>query len=313
MNKNVFFEKWNDILEHIRKEHDLFDLFLETWLLTLKVHSIQDNIIRIIVPVDEMVVYLNAKFRIPLYVAVAEFTGEKYEIVFITKKQAKELDLNTAHLVKDAPGANPAYAVNLKKANINAKYTFDNFVEGNNNKFALAASMRMAETPRKIDSPLFLYGGAKVGKTHLMHAIANYILSINSDMKVLYVTGECFTNELIETLCVDTFTNMTRFREKYRNLDVLLIDDVQFIAGKEIIQEEFFHIFNFLHNADKRIIISSDRPPKDIQTLEERLRTQFECGLIADISSPDFETCMAILRKKKGGSDEDDKFALSKV
>ena len=170
---------------------------------------------------------------------------------------------------------------------------------GSNNKFAHSASLAVAETPGKVFNPLFLYGGVGLGKTHLMHSIANYILKETSDLKILYVTSEYFTNELIETLRAGDRYGMTQFREKYRNIDVLLIDDVQFLIGKESTQEEFFHTFNTLYNADKQIIISSDRPPKDIETLEERLRTRFECGLIADISSPDFETRVAILRKKE--------------
>ena len=187
----------------------------------------------------------------------------------------------------------------FEKSNINPKFTFDTFVVGSNNKFAHAASLAVAETPGKVYNPLFLHGGVGLGKTHLMHAIANHILKENPNMKVLYVTSEYFTNELIETLRMGDPSGMTRFREKYRNIDVLLIDDVQFIIGKESTQEEFFHTFNALHTANKQIIISSDRPPKDIETLEERLRTRFECGLIADVSSPDFETRMAILRKKE--------------
>lgn len=297
---NLILDKWNDILEHIRKEHELSDVSFETWLLPLKIHSIQDHTIRIIVPVDQMVTYLNSKFKIPIYVAVAEFTGEKYEIEFITEEEAKLLDQKKEKPAPSpAPRKLPPAGFNPENSSINTKYTFNTFVVGNNNKFAHAASLAVAETPGIVYNPLFLHGGVGLGKTHLMHAIANHILSINPDMKVLYVTSEYFTNELIETLRAGDPTGMTKFREKYRNIDVLLIDDVQFIIGKESTQEEFFHTFNSLHNANKQIIISSDRPPKDIETLEERLRTRFECGLIADISSPDFETRMAILRKKE--------------
>ncbi|MCI9307807.1 MAG: ATP-binding protein, partial [Lachnospiraceae bacterium] len=238
---NLILDKWNDILEHIRKEHELSDVSFETWLLPLKIHSIQDNIVKIIVPVDQMVTYLNSKFKIPIYVAVAEFTGEKYEIEFITEEEAHLLDQSKKKPASSPSKKNISVPINIENSSINTKYTFDTFVVGNNNKFAHAASLAVAETPGIVYNPLFLHGGVGLGKTHLMHAIANHILNINSNMKVLYVTSEYFTNELIETLRAGDPTGMTKFREKYRNIDVLLIDDVQFIIGKESTQEEFFH------------------------------------------------------------------------
>ena len=200
---------------------------------------------------DQMITYLNSRLKTPIFVAIAEFTGKKYEVLFITEKQAKEMD--SAVSSSPEPSAeNPAsISINLEKANINGKYTFDTFVVGSNNKFAHAASVAVAETPGKIYNPLFLHGGVGLGKTHLMHAIANYILKENPSRKVLYVTSEYFTNELIETLRAGDPTGMTKFREKYRNIDVLLIDDVQFIIGKESTQEEFFHTFNSLYNANR--------------------------------------------------------------
>lgn len=297
---NLIEKNWNEILEHVRKEHELSDVSFETWLLPLKVHSAENHVVKIIVPMGEqMITYLNSKFKTPIFVAIAEFTGEKYEVEFITEKEAAEQNAGPKNIPASQEAVKSADNIDYEKSNINAKYTFDTFVVGSNNKFAHAASLAVAETPGKVYNPLFLHGGVGLGKTHLMHAIANYILKENPSMKVLYVTSEYFTNELIETLRIGDPSGMTRFREKYRNIDVLLIDDVQFIIGKESTQEEFFHTFNALHNANKQIIISSDRPPKDIETLEERLRTRFECGLIADVSSPDFETRMAILRKKE--------------
>ena len=295
----IILEKWTEILEHVRKEYELTDVSFKTWLQPLRIHRIENHVVKIIVPIDKAIDYITSKFQMPIYVSIAELTGEEYEITFITEKEANRLEREEPSVFSSVSKDLPVSSILLEKSNINPKYTFDSFVVGSNNKFAHAAALAVSETPGKVYNPLFLYGGVGLGKTHLMHSIANYILKEDSEMKVLYVSSEDFTNELIETLRAGDRYGMAQFREKYRNIDVLLIDDVQFLIGKESTQEEFFHTFNTLHNADKQIIISSDRPPKNIETLEERLRTRFECGLIADISSPDFETRVAILRKKE--------------
>ena len=288
-------EKWDGILQTIRQENDLSNVAFKTWLLPLKVFRIEDHVLKITAPFEQAATYVENKYKTFLYVAVAEAMGEEYEIKIITEDEASR---ETAYVppAKKMPAPVP---VDDQKTNLNPKYTFDTFVIGSNNRFAHAASVAVAESPGKEYNPLFLYGGVGLGKTHLMHSVAHYILQKDPTKKVLYVTSEVFTNELIDSIRNGNNTSMTKFREKYRNIDVLLIDDVQFIIGKESTQEEFFHTFNALHSANKQIIISSDRPPKDMETLEARLQSRFEWGLIADISSPDYETRMAILRKKE--------------
>ena len=289
---NLIYEKWDEILEYMRTDLELSNLSFNTWIKPLKIHSLENNILRILVEVDGAVEYLEKKYKIALQAAIIEIIDQMYEIEFVTKQQAESEELpmkKSANLMNEA----------IERANLNPKYTFDTFVVGSNNKFAHAASLAVADKPGKIYNPLFLYGGVGLGKTHLMHSIAHSILSKDKTKKVLYVTSETFTVELIDAIRGINNTTINDFREKYRNIDVLLIDDVQFIIGKESTQEEFFHTFNTLHGANKQIIISSDRPPKEIETLESRLRSRFEWGLIADISAPDYETRMAILRKKE--------------
>ena len=286
---NIIIEKWSEILDKVKREHELSDVSFNTWLKPLKVHNVKDNIVTIFVPSEPVGLnYISKKYTLPIKVAITEVTGANCEIQFVLTEEMEEKKNDTSNVVP-----------NFVDSNLNPKYTYDTFVVGSNNKFAHAASLAVSESPGEIYNPLFLYGGVGLGKTHLMHSIAHFILNNNPSMRVLYVTSETFTNELIDAIRNGNNTAMSKFREKYRNIDVLLIDDVQFIIGKESTQEEFFHTFNTLHGTKKQIIISSDRPPKEMKTLEERIRSRFEWGLIADISLPDYETRMAILRKKE--------------
>ena len=294
---DLLIEKWEEILYIVKVEHELSDISFKTWLQPLQIFNVSDDTVTILVPSAQMGIdYITKKYMFPIRVAIAEFTGKEYDIEFILPEQAAEREAKKKPAKKEK---SPEDAPVSERANLNPRYTFDTFVVGSNNKFAHAAALAVAESPGKMYNPLFIHGGAGLGKTHLMHSIAHFILDKNPGKKVLYVTSETFTNELIDSIRNGNTTAMTKFREKYRNVDVLLIDDIQFIIGKESTQEEFFHTFNDLHGNKKQIIISSDKPPKDIETLEARLRSRFEWGLIADISTPDFETRMAILHKKE--------------
>ena len=296
---NIVKEKWPEIIEHLRVEHELSNVSFHTWIQPLKVYDVIDNTVFILVNMNASVEYIEKKYLLPLKVCIAEITGTEFEVAFLSEDDDRIDELQNMAIEANQKKKTKSAA---EKAGLNPKYTFDTFVVGGNNNFAHAASLAVAESPGEVYNPLFLYGGVGLGKTHLMHSIAHFILEQNPKKKVLYVTSETFTNEMIEALRMGKTpgneSSIEKFRDKYRNNDVLLIDDIQFIIGKESTQEEFFHTFNHLHTSGKQIIISSDKPPKDIETLESRLRTRFEWGLIADISAPNYETRMAILQKK---------------
>ena len=287
-------EQWNEIKDTMRREYSLSNISFETWIEPLEIYSIIDNVVYILIPNDKSnaFTYINSKYNAFFQVTISEMFNHTYDVTFILEKDVPSI-LNGG----EAPTPKPVYNINYENANLNPKYKFDTFVVGSNNKFAHSATLAVAESPGEAYNPLYLYGGAGLGKTHLMHSVGHFILEQNSKMKVLYVTSEEFTNEVIESIRSGNAAAMTKLREKYRTVDVLMVDDVQFIIGKESTQEEFFHTFNVLHGAGKQIILSSDKPPKEMETLEERFRSRFEWGLIADIQPPDYETRMAILRK----------------
>ena len=285
----------NELNELLTKAKELLKdemtkISYETWIKNLEIQSFDNDIVVLVASSGFQKESIQSRYYDLLTNTFNFITNKECQINIISKDELQEEE--AINLPNDV-------GYGYSNSTLNPKYTFDTFVVGNNNRFAHAAALAVAEAPATSYNPLFIYGGVGLGKTHLMHSVAHYILQKDPTKKVLYVTSEVFTNELIDSIRNGNNNSMTAFREKYRNIDVLLIDDVQFIIGKESTQEEFFHTFNALHSANKQIIISSDRPPKDMETLEARLQSRFEWGLIADISSPDYETRMAILRKKE--------------
>ena len=260
-------EKWDEILNTVKQEYEISDVSFDTWIRPLEIFAIEGNTLYILVPSEQMALsYISKKYLAPLRVAIVEITEIEYEIKFILPEEARTLKLNTKP-AKATP------AVTADESNLNPNYTFDTFVVGNNNRFAHSASLAVAESPGEAYNPLYIYGGPGLGKTHLMHSIGHFILNQNPDAKVIYVTSEEFTNEVIESIRNGNASSMTKFRDKYRKV-------------------------NALQTQGKQIILTSDKPPKEMETLEERIRSRFEWGLMADIGVPDYETRMAILRKK---------------
>ena len=281
----------------------------DTWIMPLEIRSIDGNHIVFTANSEFQKDFIENKYKSLIFNTLRYITNKEwtFSVVDLSKEDNEDDNKNIISSNNNTSSAE----IEINKSTLNPKYTFETFVVGNNNRFAHAAALAVGNEPAKSYNPLYLYGGVGLGKTHLMHAIGNRILENNSNANILYVTSEKFTNQLINAI-KDNKNEF--FRNKYRNIDVLLIDDIQFIAGKERVQEEFFHTFNSLYEDGKQIIISSDTPPRDIPFLEDRLKSRFEWGLLADISVPDYETRLAILRKK--AQDESiiiDDFILSNI
>ncbi|RCW52168.1 chromosomal replication initiator protein DnaA [Halanaerobium sp. ST460_2HS_T2] len=297
---------WKKTLENIKEK--ITNPSFNTWFSETKaVMTTEENQLVLQVPNNFIQEWIESQYTDLIEEILENLTGNKWSLILLTPEEVKKFKENSKKNAGDKKNESQEVEVvkenieednvesELKQNGFNPKYTFDTFVVGNSNRFAHAASLAVAEAPAKAYNPLFIYGDVGLGKTHLMQAIAHFILKNNPDYKVVYVSSETFTNELINSIKDDSTVD---FRDKYRNIDILLVDDIQFLAGKERTQEEFFHTFNTLHESNRQLIISSDRPPKEIPTLEERLRSRFEWGLITDIQKPDLETRIAILRKK---------------
>ncbi|MFW6305880.1 MAG: chromosomal replication initiator protein DnaA [Bacillota bacterium] len=288
---------WQETLNKIKDQ--LSNPSFKTWFSETKAIRVnKKNQLIIEVPNDFIKDWLQSRYIDLIAEIINNLTNNEWKPLFLTTDEIEEIENKSTHIKIDTTDQNNNNKkdFNQKKFNgLNPKYTFDTFVVGNSNRFAHAASLAVAEAPAKAYNPLFIYGDVGLGKTHLMQAIAHFILNHTPNSKVMYVSSETFTNELINAIKDD---RTIEFREKYRNIDILLVDDIQFLAGKERTQEEFFHTFNALHESSRQLIISSDRPPKEIPTLEDRLRSRFEWGLITDMQKPDLETRIAILRKK---------------
>lgn len=292
--KQLIESKWEEILSLLETQYDISSIMINTWIRSLKIHEVKDNTVYFYVDEklgENAVKFLYRKeFDIFLLSSIRETLNDiNIEIVIDEKK-------NYISEEPEKKVINSSFMDAISRSNLNPKYTFETFIVGDGNRHAHATCLAVADLPGQDNfNPLFLYGNAGLGKTHLMQSIAHYILERDVNKKVLYVSSETFTTEIIEAIRNHT---QNEFREKYRKVDVLLIDDIQFIINKESTQTEFFNTFNELYNDNKQIILSSDRPPKEMKSLDERIRSRFECGVPIDIHEPDYETRMAILRNK---------------
>lgn len=290
-------QNWDKILEHMHTTFSISDVSFRTFIQVLSVYSVQDDELTVLIDntsIGDSKAFIEKRYSVFLAVSIEEVIGIHFQIKFISLSDISEMPAKHQEEI----------TTQNKKTHttINPNYTFDTFIVGDNNDFAQAASLKVAEDPGESINPLYIYGGAGLGKTHLMHAIANYILDHDSSKRVVYVTSETFTNEIVEALRGSKnghSQSLKEFREKYReNVDVLLIDDIQFIIGKESTQSEFFFTFSDLTDNKKQVIISSDKHPSTMTTLDERFRSRFEMGITVDIKPPTYETRMAILRSK---------------
>ncbi len=280
-------ELWDETLQTIKEQ--LSRPSYDTWLKSTRPLALKNGVLLVEAPNEFARDWLETRYAELIEQVLENITSSPLEVKF-TISTTEEADPQRTSRQRKSLSDEPSTSSYL-----NPKYTFETFVVGDSNRFSHAASLAVAEAPAKAYNPLFIYGDVGLGKTHIMQAIGHYIISHNKDLQVVYVSSETFTNELINSIRDDKTVD---FRNKYRNIDILLVDDIQFLAGKERTQEEFFHTFNALHESNRQLVISSDRPPRDIPTLEERLRSRFEWGLITDIQRPDLETRIAILRKK---------------
>ena len=290
--KQLVRKNWDAILEMLKNDFEIKPVLFKTFIEPLKVYDEDDDKVTILLDDDvyqHYDSYIKEKFYTFIKNSIEAVTGKSYSLDFISKEDLESYDTEK--------NENNQLIERAASANLNPNYTFDTFVVGPNNDFIAAAAKAVAKDPNTDWNPLFIYGGVGLGKTHLMHSIAHSILENQKDARVLYVTSEQFTNEVIESIKEGVLAS-TKLRKKYRNIDALLIDDIQFVIGKERTEEEFFHTFNDLYQAGKRIIISSDRPPKDFTNIEDRIKSRFGNGMMAEINPPDYETRMAILKKR---------------
>ncbi len=290
--KEILIDRWDEILEFLRTQYNITKVSFNTWLKNLNVRDVKDDLV-ILYSSDPSIgsnlSFIKNKYGAFIKNAIEEMIDKEINIDIVGDEPAP---VRRERLPEQA-----AMSSSLLGLKLNPDYTFDNFVVSGSNSLVHAAALKVAEAPGEYYNPLYIYGDPGLGKTHLMHSIAHFILENTPSLKIMYVTSEVFMNELVEAIRHGSVAPAD-FREKYRNIDVLLIDDIQFIIGKDRTQEEFFHTFNYLYEAKKQIVISSDKPPRDFNNLEERLRSRFECGLTVDLTAPDFETKMAILQKK---------------